>query len=198
MAPKTPLANPSQYFRRGDRPSLPVAAAIVTVNAVLTTVLLWWFIDSLAGRVDVPEAERQAAMSEVTDQIVIAFFSVFAGWLLLAGIIHAFMWFASAERGFGTTLAVVGEATIVSVVMLPLVAFGFVLLLDRVPSNPDAAVEFMRQAAERSTPVLMLVGFVRMLWEAGVQAVGLAEVHDVSLGKVALVTFGLGFLGFVL
>ncbi len=198
MAPRTPLLNPSQYFRRGDRPSLSVAAAVVTTNAVLTTVLIWWFIDSLTDRVNVSEGTQQAAMSEVTGQIVFAFFGVFAGWLLLAGIIHLFMWFAGAERGFGTTLAIVGEAMLVSIVMLPLVALGFVLLLDQVPSNLEAAAEFMRQAAERSTPVLMLVTFVRMLWEASVQAVGLEVTHDISLGKAALVTFGLGLLIFVL
>jgi hypothetical protein len=195
MSPRTPLVSPSSYFRRTDRPSLGFAAGIVTVNAVLTTALLWWFVSSVIGQINVASATRQEAMSEVSGQMLMIFVATYLGWLLIAGVIHVFMWFAGADRGFGTTLAVVGEAMLVSVVMLPLMAVGFYLLIQQVPSDLDAALDFIeRFAAGSLSGPLLLIGFVRTIWEASVQAVGLAQVHNISLAKTAIVTVVLGLL----
>lgn len=195
MSPRTPLVSPSLYFRRTDRPSIGVAAGIVTVNAVLTTALIWWFVNRLINRIDASAAARQEAMSELSGQFLMIFVATYLGWLLIAGVIHVFMWFAGADRGFGTTLAVVGEGMLVSVVALPLMAVGFYLLIEQVPSDPERALDFMeRLAAGGLSGPLLLVGFVRTLWEATVQAVGLAVVHDIALAKTAVVTFVLGLL----
>lgn len=197
MYPRTPLVDPSAYFGRSDRPSLGVAAGIVTLNAVLTVLLTWWFVSRVVAQIDISAATRQEALSNLGGMYFAVFGSVFLGWLLVGAVFHVFMWFAGADRGIGATLAVVGESMLVSIVMMPLIAFGFVLVIDQVPSSPEAAVDFIRRIQGRETGVLLLVGFVRLLWEGGVQAVGLSDVHDVSLGKAALVTIGIGLLAFL-
>jgi len=196
MSPRTPLVSPAAYFGRSDRPSLRLAAGIVTLNALFTAILTWWFVTRALAQVDVSQTARDEALSEVSGLYPALFISVFIGWLLVAGVFHVFMWFAGAERGFGTTLAIVGEGMLVTLVTLPLILFGFMLVIEQVPSEPEAAVEFIQRTSNFNTDVLLLVGFVRVLWEGSVQAVGLSEVHDVSLGKAALVTIGLGLLIF--
>ena len=198
MSPRTPIVDPSGYYRRDDRPSLGFAAGLVTLEAVLTSVLTWWFVSRVLAQIEFTDAERQAVNSELSGLYFFIFLGIFFGWLLLAAIFHAFMWFADAEQGFGATLAVVGESSIVSIVMMPLVVFGFVLLLGRVPSEPNAALEFIQQVNNRRTGVLLIVGLLRVLWVGVVQAVGLSEIHDITLGKTLLVTVGLGFLFFLI
>ncbi|WP_181685549.1 YIP1 family protein [Halorhabdus salina] len=196
MSPRTPLLDPAAYFSRRDRPSLRSAAGIVTVSAVLSIALVWWFVDRVISRIDVAGAVRQEAMSELGGQFLLTFLGVYFGWLLLAVVIHFFMWFAGADRWFGATLAVVGEAMLVSVALLPLSAIGFYVVLGQVPAEPDAAIDFVEQFNRGSTG-LLVVEFLRVLWEAAVQAIGLAIVHDISLSKTAIVTFGIGFLLFL-
>lgn len=198
MSPRTPIVDPSGYFRREQRPSLRIAAGIVTLEAILTTVLVWWFVTRVFAQIDLSAAEREVVASELNGMFLVLFGSVFLGWVLVGAIFHAFMWFAGAERGFGATLAVVGEASLVSIVMMPLVLGGFVGVIGRVPSDPSAAFEFIRQTANQQTGILLVVGFIRTLWIGVVQAIGLSEVHDITLGKTLLVAVGLGLLSFLL
>lgn len=198
MSPRTPIVDPYGYFRREQRPSLRIAAGIVTLEAVLTTVLVRWFVTRVFAQIDLSAAEREAVSSELNGMFLVLFGSVFLGWVLVSAIFHAFMWFAGSERGFEATLAVVGEAGLVSVVMTPLVLGGFVVVIGQVPSDPNAAFEFIRQTANQRTGILLLVGFIRTLWVGVVQAIGLSEVHDITLGKTLLVAVGLGLLSFLL
>ena len=198
MSPRTPIVDPSGYFRREERPSLKIATGIVTLEAVLTTVLVWWFLQRAFAQIELSTAEREAVRSAISGMIPRVFVLAFVSWVLASAIFHVFMWFAGAERSFGATLAVVGEASLVSIVMMPLVAVGFVLLIQRVPSDPDAASRFIRQIINQDLGFLLIVGFIRTLWLGVVQAVGLSEVHDITLGKTLLVAVGLGLLGFLL
>jgi hypothetical protein len=198
MSPRTPIINPSRYFTRADRPSLKIAVGIVMLDALLTTLFVWWFVQQIFAQVELSASEREIVTSEANGMLPVVFFGVFLGWLLGSAIIHAFMWFAGADRGLAATLAVTGEAVIVSIVLMPLVVGGTVAVIGRVPSDPNAAVEFMRQVANRQIPILLLVGFVNVLWSGVVQAIGLSEVHDITLGKTLLVVIGLGLLGLLI
>lgn len=198
MSPRTPIFDPFGYFRREQRPSLKIATGIITLEAVLVTVLAWWFVTRTFAQINLSTAEREAVASELNGMFLVLFGSVFLGWVLVSAIFHALMWFAGAERGFGATLAVVGESSLVSIVMTPLVLAGFVVVIERVPSNPNAASEFIRQTTNQQTGILLVVGFIRTLWVGVVQAIGLTEVHDITLDKTLLVAVGLGLLSFLL
>ncbi|WP_436901973.1 YIP1 family protein [Halovenus halobia] len=198
MSPRTPILDPYGYFRRENRPSLKIAAGVLTLEAVLTSVIVWWFLKRTFAQIDLSAAEREAVGSAISGIFPALFAAVFFGWVLAGAIFHAFMWFAGAERGFGHTLAVVGEASMVSIALMPLVLGGFILVVGRVPSDPNTASEFIRQTANQQTGVLLIVGFIRVLWVGVVQAVGLSEVHDITLGRTVLMAVGLGLLGFLL
>jgi len=197
MSPRTPIVDPDGYFRRTERPSLKIAAGVVTLEAVLTTVLVWWFVTRVFAQIDLSAAEREAVSAELSGVYIVTFGSVFLGWVLVAAIFHAFMWFADGERGFWATLAVVGEAGMVTIAMMPLVLGGFVIVIGQVPSDPNAASEFIQQTANQRAGILLIVGFIRVLWVGVVQAVGLSEVHDITLGKTLLVTVGFGLLAYL-
>jgi hypothetical protein len=198
MSPRTPIVDPYGYFRREERPSLKIAAGVVTLEAVLTSILVWWFLERVFAQINFSAAEREALGSALSGMFLILFAAAFFGWVLASAVVHAFMWFAGAERDFGATLAVVGEASMVSIALMPLTLGGFVLIVERVPSDPNAAAEFLRQAANQQTGILLIVGFIRTLWIGVVQAIGLSEVHDITLGKTLLVVVGLGLLSFLI
>jgi hypothetical protein len=198
MSPRTPIINPDRYFGRADRPSLKIAVGIVMLDALLTTLFVWWFVQQIFAQIELSASEREIVTSEANGMLPVVFFGVFLGWLLGSAIVHALMWFAGADRGFEATLAVTGEASMVNIVLMPLVVGGTVAVIGRVPSDPNAAVEFMRQVANRQIPILLLVGFVNVLWSGVVQAIGLSEVHDITLGKTLLVVIGLGLLGLLI
>lgn len=198
MPPSTPLRNPLAYFRRVDRPSIGVAAGVVLVNAIATTALVWWFVDSALGRIDAPRDEIAQARDAVSGQLVVIFVSVFLGWLLLAAALHVFVWFADGDGGFGTTLAVVGEAEFVSFLVLPVVFAVFLSLLGQIPADPDAAADFLRRAAGRERPLLLLVSLVGTVWKAYITGHGLAEGHDVAREKTFALAAVFGILGFLI
>jgi hypothetical protein len=198
MSPRTPILDPYGYFRREKRPSLKIAAGVVTLEAILTAVVVWWFLNRVFAQIDLSAAEREAVGSATGGIFPALIAAAFFGWVVGGAILHAFMWFAGVERGFGATLAVVGEASMVSIVLMPLTLGGFVALVGQVPSDPDAAAEFLRQAANQQTGILLIVGLIRTLWIGVVQAIGLSEVHDITLGKTLLVVVGLGLLSFLI
>ena len=198
MPPSTPLLRPRSYFERFDRPSLARGAGFVTANAVLLPVVLWWFVGTALGRLDAPQADLQRARNSVTGEIVFVFFAVFFGWVLLAAFFHLFVWFADGSSGFGTTLAVVGEAEVVTLLTLPVVVVVFQSLLGQLPSDPEAAAAFMRRAANRQQPSLLVVSLVGTVWRAVVTGYGLAEGHDMPTEKALALAFVVGILGFLL
>ncbi|QSG12351.1 putative conserved membrane protein, Yip1family [Halapricum desulfuricans] len=198
MSPRTPLVDPGSYFERDDRPSLRLGLGLIGANVVLSLLVTWWFVIRLIGRIDVSATARAEAESMVSVTLFGMFFAILIGYVLFAGIIHVFVWFAGGERGFGTTLVIVGESALVSILLLPLTAVGFGLLVQQVPAEPEAAIDAMERMQNGTTPVLFVVGLVRGLWEAAIQAAGIATVHEIPLGKAALVTFGLAVIGVLL
>jgi len=196
--PSTPLLAPQEYFRRHDRPSLARAAGIVLVEALATGVVLWLFMQRVIGQVDVSAGERARVQSIVTGAVVGVFFAIFVGWLLLAAILHVFVWFADGDRGFGTTAAVVGEAEIVGLVVLPLTTVALLNFAGQTPSDPQAAAEFFQRAASFNSPLLLLVSLVGTCWKAVLQGIGLAESQGMDAGKALVLTFVVGLIGFLI
>ena len=196
--PRTPLVVPSEYFSQYDHPSLARAAGVVFVEGIATALVLWLFVQRVIAQVDVPPAERAEVQSAVIGAVVSVVVLLFVGWFLLAAILHVFVWFADGDRGFGTTLAVVGEAELVGVVLLPVTGLALLNLAGGTPSDPQAAAEFFQQAASSDTPLLLLVSFVGTCWKAVVQAVGLAESQGMDAGKAFALTVVIGLVGFLL
>lgn len=194
----TPLVAPSKYFSQYDRPSLARAAGIVFLEGIATALVLWLFMQRVIGRIDVTPAERAEAQSAVTGALVGVVVLLFVGWFLLAAILHVFVWFADGDRGFGTTLAVVGEAELVGVVLVPVTGLALLNLAGGTPSDPRAAAEFFQQAASYGTPLLLLVSLVGTCWKAAIQGVGLAESQGMDAGKAFVLTFVVGLVGFLL
>lgn len=197
MAPRTPLLQPTEYFRRRDRPSLAIATGIVVVQAVALAATIQWFVSRVFAQIDLSEETMAQVQGAVGGAVVLVFFSTLLGWGLVAAVIHLFVWFADG-RNVGRTLAVVGESQLVALVFLPVTVFLLNLQVGQVPADPDAAVRFLERTASRSSPLLLLSGFVTTLWMAGIQGVGLAETHDISRDKTFLVAFGLGIFGFLI
>lgn len=195
MEPRTPLRNPA-YFARSDRPSLLIGTAVVVAEATLTALLVRWFLRALLARVDIPPEAVRGAVESVP---VVTFLSIVGGWLLVAALFHVILLLLSEpDRPFGTTLAVVGEAELVSLLLLPVTAVGLHLLVGQVPADPEAAVAFLQGVPRSGSPLLILTSLVRAVWTAAIQSVGLADAHGVSLGGTFALTFGFGLLGFLL
>ncbi|WP_415379827.1 YIP1 family protein [Halosimplex sp. TS25] len=198
MAPSTPLVDPSTYFRRHDRPSLAVAAGIVFAQAIGVSVAMWLFLQRVIAHVDVPPEERARAQGVLFGALVGVFVAIFLGWLLLAAILHLFVWLAGGSRGFGATLAVTGEAELAGVVLLPLTAVGLFTLLGQAPSDPAAFTDFFERATSFSSPVLLVSSLLGTLWTAAIQGFGLAESHDLPVEKMLVLAFVVGVVGFLL
>lgn len=195
---KTPLRSPSEYYRQVDRPSLSFGTAVVLVEATLVAVVVWVFVQRVMAQIDLTAAERADVSGMIVGGAVGVFVAVLLGWLLFGAILHVFVWFAGGDRGFGTTLAVVGEADLVSILLFPVAAVGLFTMVGDVPSDPAAAASFLERAGPYSSPIAMLSSFVGFVWRAVIQGIGLAEAHDLPVGKMLTLTFVLGFLGFVL
>ncbi|WEL21517.1 YIP1 family protein [Halorhabdus sp. BNX81] len=198
MAPTTPLRSPSEYFQRNDRPSLLLGAGIILSEAILVAILAWQFLRDVMAQIDMSPAERASVEGVINNGVFRIFISIFLGWLLIAAILHVFVWFADGDRGFGTTLAVVGEADLVSIVLLPVTAAGLFLMVGTVPSDPAEAARFLERTGVHSSAVGLFASIFGLVWKASIQGIGLAEAHDVSVSKMLTVTFVLGFLGFLL
>ncbi|MFC7140630.1 YIP1 family protein [Halosimplex aquaticum] len=198
MAPSTPLVDPGTYFRRHDRPSLAVAAGVVSVQAAAISVAMWLFLQRVIAHVEAPPEEKAQAQGALVGATVGVFVAVFFGWLVLAAILHAFVWFAGGSRGFGTTLAVTGEAELTGLVLLPLTAVGLFTLLGQAPSDPAAFTDFFERATSFSSPVLLVSSLLGMLWTAAIQGFGLAEAHDLPVEKMLALAFVVGGVGFLL
>jgi hypothetical protein len=136
VAPFTPLVRPSEYFDPYDRPSMAVAAVVVAVQALGTAVAMWLFLQRVIAHVDAPPAEKAQVRSALGGAIVGVFVAIFVGWLLLAALLHLFVWFAGGQRSFGTTLAVTGEAELAGIVLLPVTTVGLISLLGQAPLEP--------------------------------------------------------------
>ncbi|MEF8852904.1 MAG: YIP1 family protein [Haloarculaceae archaeon] len=195
--PRTPLVAPTSYFRQADRPSLARAAGIVLLEGVATGVALWFFMQRVLSRVDVSAAARAEVQSTVTGALAGVVVVLFVGWALLAAFLHVFVWFSGDNRGFGTTLAVVGEAELAGVVTLPLTTVALLALAGQTPSDPQAAAAFFRRATSFSSPLLLLVSFLTTCWKAAIQGFGLAESHGIDPGKALALTVVVGLLGFL-
>jgi len=193
--PKTPLLNPREYYESFEHPSLPFAAGIVLLEAVALSVILWVFLNRLFDRINTSPAARSEAGGMIGGAIFGIAVGVIVGWLLLAAILHVFVWFADGEGGFGTTLAVVGEAELVTIALLPVTAFGLFTVLGDVPADPAAAAEFLENATTTASPITLLTSFVTFIWQAVIQGIGLAVAHDIASEKMLVLTFVVGFLG---
>jgi len=198
MAPSTPLVDPREYFDRWDRPSLGFATGIVFVEAVLTAVLLWVFLQRVIVHVDAPSEETSGLQGTVALMAVGVFVAIFLGWALAAAILHVFVWLAGGSRGFGTTLAVAGESELATVILLPLTGVGLVSLLGQAPADPAAFTDFFERVTSFSSPLLLTSTLLSTLWKAAIQGYGLADAHDLPLEKMLLVAFGVGLFGWLL
>jgi hypothetical protein len=69
--------------------------------------------------------------------------------------------------------------------------------LDRMPADPEAAAAFFQRAANGGSPLLLLTNLAGGVWRAAIQAVGLGEIHGVSVEKMAVVTVALALLGVI-
>lgn len=194
---KTPLRSPSEYYRQADRPSLSFGTAVILVEAVLVAVVVWVFVRRVMAQINLTPAERADVSGTIVGGAVGIFVAVLLGWLIFAAILHVFVWFADGDRGFGTTLAVVGEADLVSILLFPAAVVGLFTMVGDVPSDP-AAASFLERTGPYSSSIAILSSFVGFVWRAVIQGVGLAEAHDLPVGKMLTLTFVLGFLGFVL
>jgi len=197
MPPRTPLLQPGEYFDQYDRPSLGVAAGIVAVQAVAVAVLVWWFVTSVLDRIDAPEAAVSNVRGERVGQAIFLAVMVVVGWLLAAAVIHVFVWFADGDETFLTTLAVVGEAELVSLLVLPVVVVVFYSVIGQVPSDPEAAAEFLRGIVGRERAPLVVASLVATLWKAYITAAGLVKGQGLDSDKAFLIAFALGILGFL-
>jgi len=197
MPPRTPLRHPAEYFERLDRPSVTVATGVVLLKAVALTAILYWFVESVIGRIDAPQSEIYEVRSMLMNQLFWFAATVVVGWILSAAVIHLFVWFSDGDGGFLTTLAVVGEAELVSLLVLPVVVAVFYAVVGQVPSDPAAAADFLREIAGRQRPSLVAVSFVAALWKAFITAAGLVKGHRIGSDRAVVIAFGLGLLGFL-
>ncbi len=193
MPPRTPFVNPWRYYEREDRPSLAVAAGAVVVVAVSVPLTARLVVELVSEGVEfavVPAPEPPAV--GVPDAL-----GLLAAPVVVAAALHAFVWFADGEGGFGTTLAVVGEAALLDLLLVvPLAVFALSAPL-ALPAEPVTAREFARLMDGPTSlfrALLWLAALAAVAWKAGVRAVGLAEVHDVSPLWTATVAGGLGLL----
>lgn len=196
--PYTPLIRPGAYFRRLDRPSLGIGAGLVIASTLATGVVLWLFIRELIANVDTGSVDTSDIQSELLGQLVPFVILAFVGWFIIAVVLHAFVWFADGNRGFVTTLAVVGEAEFVALLSIPLTGLVLLQLAGQAPSEPWAAIEFLREAINNDTPMLLLIGLGATVWRAIISGVALAVVHGIPKSKAYTATFLVGILGFLL
>ena len=196
--PRTPLRRPSAYFERRDRPSLGIAAGIMVGEAIAIGVVLWLFIKQLLSNVDTSGVDTGDVQSALMGEIFVFVVLTFAGWLILGVVLHTFMWFASANRGFWSTLAVIGETEWVAFVFIPVTGVVLMHVASQAPSDPQAALDYVQRATANSLPLLTLIGFVGTIWRAVVSGIGLSTVHDVPRGKAYAASFIVGIVGFLL
>lgn len=197
MSSRTPLFHPDEYFEHDDRPSLSRAAIVVIANAVLSSVFLWWFFTNIVEKLDFPPSAASEVQGIVSNTAMGAFFGTFIGWFFLSVVLHVVVWLADGERGFGTTMAVVGITELVSLALFPLTIAGFYLWFGDVPVNPtmEQSAEYLQAVASGISPLLLLLILFGGLWKAYLQAVGLSLLHDISFGKIAVVTIVIAILG---
>lgn len=196
--PHTPLRHPTAYFQRHDRRSLGVAAGIMLAEGLALGVVLWLFVQQLLANVDSSGVDTGEIQARLFGAVIMFVVLMFVGWLLLAAILHAFVWFADGNRGFGTTLAIVGETEFVAALTIPLTAIAMLSMASGAPADPQAAAAYVRQAAANSTPVLSVIGLVGMVWRAVVSGAGIATIHGIPREKAFAATFIVGILGFLL
>lgn len=198
MAPSTPLRHPIAYFERWDRPSLSVAALIVLVEAIAAPAVVWFTMNRLIDKVGVSPGVASDVRSELVGQLFFLFLGIIVGWLFVAAIVHFFMWFSDAQHGYGTTLAIVGEAEIVALLTLPVLAVLFFTVVDQAPAGGDAAVAYFRQTGSFDSPLIFLLSVIGTLGKAAITGVGLFVAHDIRPKRAFVVTFGLGIVGLLL
>lgn len=191
---RTPLLYPHRYFERRDRPSLGVAAGVIFAQALVVGVGIYLFVSEVATRLDVAAGVRDRLASEAISQLIGFLFLVFVGWFLLAAVFHVFVWFADGDRGFGTTLAVVGEAELAPLVLTPITIVLLLGAASQVPQDPEAAVAFLERTSSFNTPALFLVSLVGQLWAAVITGVGLGIGHDVPVEKMLVLAVVLAMI----
>lgn len=198
MAPRTPLLDPWGYFERTDRPTLERGLGFVFLTAVLVTIAVWIFVREVLGKLTATAAQREAAMGEMGVYYVAAFFGVVIGWLILSAVIHLYPWLFGSARGIGATLAIVGEAEIVNVVLFPLTIGGMMLVVGQIPADPAAAQEFISKPPRQLSPLLVVVGLVGTAWRAYIYAAGLAEVQGLTSTRAYVIAFGVSIVSFLI
>lgn len=171
-----------------------MAVGLVVVDALATSILTWAFVQSMLATLDASPSAVSQAQGSVTFVTPAMFLGHVAGYLLVGAVFHAILRLADTDRGFGRTLAVVGESAVVSLVFLPLRALGLFLLLDRVPSNPEPALEFVGGLQTESS-LLLAAALVAALWQAVVQGYGLARVHDKPADDLVFAAIVVGLVG---
>lgn len=197
MAPRTPLFDPLGYFQRRERPSLVIGTGIVLVQAFLLVFAVWLFVQQALSRIDFP-AGVDPGTGSIGGELVYYFFMMILGWLLVAAVFHVFVWFSDGDRGFGTTLAIVGEAEFVGLVLLPVAAFVLFSAVGQIPSDPDAALTYLQDTAGLDTPLLNVAGFVGTIWRAVIAGYGLSVAQGMAREKAFVLSFAVGILGFLL
>ncbi len=124
------------------------------------------------------------------------FVGVFAGWLIVAAVLHALSALYDAEGSFAGTLAVVGWATLLDLVRVAVVVAGAYVLLRGVSftGDPEAMVRQLRQVTDGAGGHANLVGVGVVAWQAYIWTHGLRYARDLRRGEAAVVA---GVVGFV-
>ena len=197
-SPSTPLRRPAAYFERHDRPSLRIAAAIMAGEAIAVGIVLWLFVQQVLSNIDTSGVDTSEVQSMVLGEAVKLVIMTFVGWLILGVILHTFVWFASGDGGFPTTLAVIGETEWIAFVFIPLTGIVLMYVASGVPADPQAALDYVQRATTNSTPLLFLIGLVGTIWRAYVSGIGFSIAHDIPQAKAFAATFLVGILGLLL
>ena len=196
--PSTPLRRPTAYFERRDRPSLRIAAAIMVGEAIAIGVVLWLFVQQVLSNIDTSGVDTGDVQSVVLGEVVTLVVLTFVGWLILGVVLHMFVWFADGDGGFGRTLSVIGETEWIAFVFIPVTGIVLMYIASGVPSDPQAALDYVQRATTNSTPLLFLIGVVGTIWRAVVSGIGFSIAHDIPQAKAFAATFIVGFLGLLL
>lgn len=197
VPPRTPLLKPRTYFERYHRPSLAIGTGVVLAQALALLVVIWLFVGQVFAHVEFPST-TVPDRSAMVGPLFWAAVAMVVGWVLVAAVVHLFVWFGDGSRGFGTTLAIVGEAEFVGLVMVPFVAAVLFSTIGGMPTDPEAALAYVENASGMNMPLLHVVGFVGTIWRAVVTGYGLSVAQNLDADRAFTLSFAVGILGFLI
>lgn len=143
--------------------------------------------------IDEPRTKQVDVGATVWDafagRLPLVFVGVFAGWLVVAAVLHAGSAMYDAEGSFAGTLAVVGWATLLDLARVAVVAAGAYVLLRDVTftGDPEAMARRLRRLTAGAGAHADLVAVAVTAWQAYVWTHGLRHARDLRTGEAAVV-----------